>query len=68
LANVRRFIRENPQVAVLAVIALVLGIGTFVAVLIALATSGSLTTDGEPSGAVLVVHVLAWSIRAPPMP
>jgi hypothetical protein len=62
------FFRENPQVAVLAVIALVLGIGTFVAVLVALATSGSMTTDGEPSGTVFAAHVLASSMRALAVP
>jgi hypothetical protein len=62
VAKTRRFLRENPQVAVLAVIALVLGIGTFVAVLVALATAGSTTTDGEPSGAVQLVHVFASTL------
>ena len=53
---VRAFLRANPQVAVLLVVCLVLGIGTFVAVLIALATAGSDQTTGEPSGAILGAH------------
>jgi len=50
--------RAKPQVFVLLVVCLVLGIGTFVAVLIALATAGSDQTTGEPSGAILGTHAL----------
>jgi hypothetical protein len=50
---VREFLRANPQVLVLLVVCLVLGIGTFVIVLIGLATAGSDQTTGEPSGAIL---------------
>jgi hypothetical protein len=56
---VREFFRANPQVLVLLVVCLVLGIGTFVAVLIALATAGSDQTTGEPSGAILGAHALS---------
>ena len=59
MANLRQFLKENPQVAVLAVIALVLGIGTFLIVVIALATSGSTRTDGEPSDVILLGHTFA---------
>jgi hypothetical protein len=45
-----RFFRANPQVLVLAVICVVLGLGTFIAVLIAVASSGSGSPSGEPSG------------------
>jgi hypothetical protein len=45
-------------VLVLLVVCLVLGIGTFVVVLIGLATAGSDQTTGEPSGAVLGTHSL----------
>jgi len=34
-------------------------------VLVAIATSGSLTTDGEPSGLVSGIHVLALGFRMP---
>ena len=47
-----RFFRANPQVLVLAVICVVLGLGTFIAVLIAIAGSGSGTPSGEPSGVI----------------
>jgi hypothetical protein len=47
-----RFFRANPQVFVLAVICVVLGLGTFIAVLIAIAGSGSGTPTGEPSGVI----------------
>jgi hypothetical protein len=50
-----RYMRANPQVLALLVIVIVLGLGTFVAVLIALATSGSATTGGEPSGAIVAL-------------
>jgi hypothetical protein len=47
-----RFFRANPQAFVLAVICVVLGLGTFIAVLIAVAGSGSGTPTGEPVGAI----------------
>jgi hypothetical protein len=48
----RNFFRANPQAFVLLVVCVVLGLGTFIAVLIAIAQSGSMTPSGEPSGAV----------------
>ncbi len=51
------FFRGNPQALVLLVICVVLGLGTFIAVIIALATSGSSTTTGEPSGLITLVGV-----------
>ncbi len=53
----RRFFRANPQVLVLLIVCLVLGLGTFIVVLFAIASSGSGTNSGEPSGAVW--HALA---------
>jgi hypothetical protein len=47
-----RFLRTNPQAFVLLVICVVLGLGTFVAVLIAIAGSSSGTPTGEPSGVI----------------
>ena len=64
MRDVTNFLRANPQVAVLMVVCVVLGLGTFLAVIIALATAGSSTTDGEPSGAVLAVQALAATTRA----
>jgi hypothetical protein len=49
-----KYFRANPQVFVLFVICLVLGLGTFIAVLIALAQSGTTTASGEPSGVLSI--------------
>jgi hypothetical protein len=54
-----RFFQANPQALVLLVICLVLGLGAFIAVVIALATSGSGTTNGEPSGIVALFAAVA---------
>jgi len=59
LRAVTTYMRVNPQVFVLLVICLVLGLGTFLAVVFGLLTAGSDQTTGEPSGAVLGVHLLA---------
>jgi hypothetical protein len=56
--TVRAFLRANPQVLLLLVVCVVLGIGTFVVVLIGLVTAGSDQTTGEPSGAILGTHAL----------
>ena len=58
MAAMRKFFRENPQVLVLLVICVVLGLGTFIAVLIALAGAGHVTPSGEPSGVIAVAGVL----------
>ena len=52
------FFRENPQVLALLVICLVLGLGTFLAVVFGLLSSGSDTTNGEPSGVVALAASL----------
>jgi hypothetical protein len=54
-----RFLRANPQVVLLLVICLVLGVGTFIAVIVALVTAPSDQTTGEPSGAILGAQT-AW--------
>jgi len=59
-----RFLRANPQVGVLLVICLVLGVGTFIAVLIALATAPTDQTTGEPSGAILAAQAAWHALRA----
>lgn len=53
-----KYFRANPQVFALVVICLVLGLGTFLAVIIALITAGSTTTSGEPSGVIVALHAL----------
>jgi hypothetical protein len=52
---VKTFFRENPQVLVLVLICLVLGLGTMLAVLFGLLSAGSQTTNGDPSGAVYLL-------------
>ena len=47
------FLRKNPQVFVLLVICVVLGVATFLAVVVSLVASGSTKITGEPSGVVL---------------
>jgi hypothetical protein len=58
MSRLSAYFRANPQVFVLLVICVVLGLGTFIAVLVALATSGSTRTNGEPSGAILALQML----------
>jgi hypothetical protein len=62
--DVRRFLRENPQVLVLLLICLVLGFGTFFIVLFGIVSSGPHAhITGEPSGSILLGHVTvlgAW--------
>ena len=53
---VAAFFRANPQVLVLLVVCLVLGLGTFLAVLFGLVTAGSDQTTGEPSGVILAAQ------------
>jgi hypothetical protein len=53
-----KYFRANPQVFVLFLICLVLGLGTFIAVLIALAQTGATTPSGEPSGVIAIAGSL----------
>ena len=64
MRDVANFLRTNPQAAVLLLVCIVLGLGTFLVVIIALATSGSTTTDGEPSGTVLAFQGLMTAAKA----
>ncbi len=51
--DLRRFFRENPQVLVLLLICLILGLGTFFAVIFGLVAAGkNAQVSGEPSGAL----------------
>jgi hypothetical protein len=58
MADMRQFFRDNPQVLILLIICLVLGVGTFLAVILGLLSAGSLKTNGEPSGLILFGHAL----------
>ncbi len=53
MRQLRTFFRENPQVLVLLILCLVLGIGTFLVVVLGLITSGGGSNPGEPVGTVL---------------
>jgi hypothetical protein len=64
---VASYFRTNPQVLVLLIICIVLGLGTFIAVLISLATAGSDQTTGEPSGAILGAHAILTAARWLPL-
>ncbi|MEA2399172.1 MAG: hypothetical protein QOK25_2728 [Thermoleophilaceae bacterium] len=59
MRGVTAFFRANPQALILLVICLVLGIGTFLAVVFGVASSGSTTPSGEPSGVILGLDLLA---------
>ena len=64
------YFRENPQVFVLLVVCVVLGLGTFIAVIISLIASGNTQTTGEPSGVISFLLTfrslgLAWPRRDP---
>ena len=52
MRDVVKFFRANPQVFVLLVICVVLGLGTFLAVLFGLVSASPGTNTGEPSGAI----------------
>ena len=56
--EIAEFLRQNPQVLILLIICLVLGIGTFIVVLLGVASSGSTTTSGIPSDAIFAFHAL----------
>jgi len=56
--DVVKFFRANPQALVLLVICVILGLGTFLAVILGLFTAGSSTTTGEPSGVIAAVQLV----------
>jgi hypothetical protein len=58
MRELSRFFRANPQVLVLLLICLILGFGTFLAVLFGLISAHSSTTNGEPSGVLVLSDAL----------
>ncbi len=60
------YFRANPQVFVLFMVCLVLGLGTFIAVLVALVQSGNTTPSGEPSGVIGVAGAMVGALSAGP--
>jgi hypothetical protein len=62
MREVREFFRANPQVLVLVLICLILGLGTFLAVLFGIVSSGPGHVTGEPAGAIqLARHAVVSS-------
>jgi hypothetical protein len=57
MREVTKFFRANPQVFALVVICLVLGLGTFLAVVFGLVGAGSTNNNGEPSGVIALLSV-----------
>ncbi len=62
LRDVLHYLRANPQVAVLLFICVVLGLGTFIVVLISLGTSGGQPT-GEPGSSLGLLHAMLLHAR-----
>jgi hypothetical protein len=52
------YFRRNPQALALLIICVVLGIGTFIAVLIAIASSANKTGPGYPNGLIAALQTL----------
>jgi hypothetical protein len=57
--DVVRFFRANPQVFLLLVICVVLGLGTALIVIFGIVSSGSTTTTGDPTGLITPLLHLA---------
>lgn len=53
-----QFFRDNPQAFVLLVVCVVLGLGTFLAVVYGIVSSGSTTTSGQPSDVIFGLRAL----------
>jgi hypothetical protein len=53
-----KYFRANPQVFLLFLVCVVLGLGTFIAVLVALVQSGNTMATGEPSGVIALAGAL----------
>jgi hypothetical protein len=58
MRDVVKYFRANPQVFVLFLVCVVLGLGTFIAVLVALVQAGTTTPSGEPSGVIAIAGAL----------
>jgi hypothetical protein len=56
--SLNEFFRANPQVLILLIICLVLGLGTFLAVVFGVISSGTTTTNGYSSDAIFGLGVL----------
>jgi hypothetical protein len=64
MRNVLDYLRANPQVAILLFVCVVLGVGTFIVVMISLVSSGGQGT-GDPDGSSLgLLHAMLLHVRA----
>jgi hypothetical protein len=61
-----RYMRANPQVLALLLICVILGLGTFVAVLVGLLQAGNAPTSGDPSGVIAPVLGTARALSGAP--
>jgi hypothetical protein len=62
--EVREFFRANPQVLILLLICLVLGLGTFIVILFGIASSGPGHVTGEPSGVIRLTREIRAVVTA----
>ncbi len=58
MREVTRFFRENPQVLILVLICLILGLGTFLAVVFGILSAGNTMTTGQPNGVLSLPRLL----------
>jgi hypothetical protein len=56
--SLNAFFRANPQVLILLIICVVLGLGTFLAVVFGIVSSGTTTTNGYSSDAIFGLGAL----------
>jgi hypothetical protein len=63
MRDVKNYMRANPQAFILLVICVVLGLGTFLAVLFALAGSGGGQPTGDPNESSLMLIHAAVALR-----
>ncbi len=56
--EIAAFLRANPQVLILLIICIVLGLGTFIVVVFGVASSGSTKPAGYPSDAIFALPAL----------
>jgi hypothetical protein len=64
MRDVRNFMRANPQAFLLLLICVVLGIGTFLAVLISLATSGGHPTGDPNESSLMLIRAALGPLHA----
>jgi hypothetical protein len=58
MQELRQFFRANPQALVLLVVCVVLGLGTFLAVVFGVVSAGSTKSTGEPADAIFALRLL----------